>query len=268
MINRLARTVTDAIKRALKKALFEVGLQHHRIPRVLRQRAETQLELTLPMLCAYHALAHKNCRYVHIGAFDGLTGDPLGSFARQLGWEGILIEPQPHRFEQLKANLSDVPGLRFENAAIAPQNGNATMYCIRRDLAEMGYPHASDRDFLDQCASLNYATISRCVSMFLPGVEPRVAISSFEVPTLTLEALLKKYQWDSVDLLQLDAEGLDYEIIKMINWDKSRPAIINSEHLPLSKSDHEDCARLLVDKGYRLYIYHVNTLAYLTEKSA
>lgn len=262
MANHLARSVIDAAKGGVKSALFTAGFHRHRMPRVLWEQPDARLEIALPMLCAYHALTHPHCRYVHIGAFDGLTGDPLGASVRRLGWEGVLVEPQPHRFEQLRRNLGDVPGLRFENAAIAATNGTAAMYGIRHDLTERGYPHGSSRDFLDQCASLDRATIERSVRMFLPGVDPDVAIDSFDVPTLTLGMLLKKYDWNTVDLLQIDAEGLDYEIVKMVDLHTHRPAIVHYEYMHLARADHDACARLLVEHGYRLFVYHMNVLAY------
>jgi FkbM family methyltransferase len=80
-----------------------------------------------------------------VGAFDGITDDPLGPFARHLGWEGILVEPQPHLFSQLMRNLNEVPNLHFENAAIAPHTGTATMYYVRRDLSASD--HAGGVDF-------------------------------------------------------------------------------------------------------------------------
>jgi Methyltransferase FkbM domain len=107
--------------------------------------------------------------------------------------------------------------------------------------------------------------VVRCLRIFYPEVDPKPLIASIEVPTLTLPDLLKKYHWDAIDLLQVDAEGLDYEILKMVDFKQVRPAIVHFEYFHLSNADREAAARMLVDNGYRLYFYHMNVLAYRGE---
>ena len=65
-----------------------------------------------------------------------------------------------------------------------------------------------------------------------------------------------------IDLLQIDAEGYDYEIIKMIKFQKIRPSIIRYEHKHLSKKDFTECLELLVNNNYGILFEDSDITAY------
>jgi len=65
-----------------------------------------------------------------------------------------------------------------------------------------------------------------------------------------------------IDLLQIDAEGYDYEIIRSIDFDTVKPAIIHYEHMVLSEADRNACLELLASHGYRIVLQDNDTLAY------
>ena len=71
------------------------------------------------------------------------------------------------------------------------------------------------------------------------------------VECLTVGSLLSKTGFESVDIIQIDAEGYDYEIVKSIDFDKLRPDIVCFEFLTLSESDRAECLRFMVKNGYR-----------------
>jgi hypothetical protein len=64
-----------------------------------------------------------------------------------------------------------------------------------------------------------------------------------------------------VNLLQIDTEGYDFEIIKMVNFETLRPDVIHYEHRHLSDADRVACERLLASHGYRLHVAGVDTTA-------
>ncbi|MBK6937124.1 MAG: FkbM family methyltransferase [Chitinophagaceae bacterium] len=77
--------------------------------------------------------------FVQIGANDGKSGDPLYEFIINHNWKGILVEPMPDVFEQLKENFSFASGrLIFENSAISDTGGEFTLYYI--DNSEKKFP--------------------------------------------------------------------------------------------------------------------------------
>jgi hypothetical protein len=49
-------------------------------------------------------------RFIQVGANDGIFGDPLREHILAHKWRGVLVEPQPEIFEQLKANYAGLRG--------------------------------------------------------------------------------------------------------------------------------------------------------------
>src|SRR5258708_40023314 len=102
------------------------------------------------LLCArraYHALAQRlrkseaellseiagrcpDVYFIQIGAHDGKTDDHLHFFVRTFGWKGILLEPVRPLFESLRSNYEGVPGLIFENAALAEHDGTGSFFRV------------------------------------------------------------------------------------------------------------------------------------------
>ena len=78
---------------------------------------------------------------------------------------------------------------------------------------------------------------------------------------MTFESLLKKHNVDVFDFLQIDTEGFDYEIIKMVDFEKYKPKMINYEEQNLSEKDTIECRRFLRNKGYSLFRHGRDVLA-------
>ena len=173
----------------------------------------------------------------------------------------MLVEPQAAAFAALQRNYADQPQLAFERAAIAPADGTAKFY--RADLAfwaAHGLPPGID----SQISSLDPAQIRFHVDLF--GGKALAARGSEylrfdEIPALTLATLLAKHGIARPNLLQIDTEGFDFEIIKMIDW-SNPPDLIHYETVHLSVADRKASWDLLRSKGYRLFATNVyNTLA-------
>lgn len=79
---------------------------------------------------------------------------------------------------------------------------------------------------------------------------------------VSFDTLLRQANGRDVDILQIDAEGYDFTILKMINFSQLRPSIICFEHSHGSKAQQEETARLLVEQGYRLTRGNSDTIAY------
>lgn len=190
-----------------------------------------------------------NFTFVQIGANDGRTNDPLRRFILKYGFRGVLVEPQRTAFERLVANYSGVSGLRFENSAIAASDGTMTLYRFR---AGPGVPA-----WADCLASFSREHLVRNFDNLKGEVE------EITVPSITFSTLLEKYGLRDVDLLQIDTEGFDYEILKMIDFRTFRPAIINFEHLLLVGAIRQRCYALLCEQGYKITESGVDAVAYL-----
>ena len=71
------------------------------------------------------------------------------------------------------------------------------------------------------------------------------------VKCVTVQGLLQSCNVDHVNILQIDAEGYDFEIVKSIDLDVLKPEIICFEFLTLGEQDRSAAVRLLVEHGYR-----------------
>src|SRR4051812_22410129 len=67
--------------------------------------------------------AKRKVSFVQIGAHDGKRWDLIHDFIKRDGWSGLFVEPLPKYFAALQENYRGRPGLRFERAAIADEDG-------------------------------------------------------------------------------------------------------------------------------------------------
>jgi hypothetical protein len=82
----------------------------------------------------------------------------------------------------------------------------------------------------------------------IPNIEQ--FIETVEVSAMTLESLLKKHSIQHVNLLQIDAEGFDYEILQMAFQIDLLPDIINFEYTHFLPETIVECGNVLSSKGY------------------
>ena len=186
--------------------------------------------------------------FVQIGAHDGVHYDPIRPFVEKYHWRGLLVEPQPEVYQRLVANYASEPQLMFAKAAVAAQNGKATLYTFKKspDLPD----HAS------MLASFNLGALVHNGHGYKGEIEPII------VPALDLNTLLSKHKITQVDLLQIDTEGYDYEIIKLLATASIRPDIIHFESAFLSASGKVECGEFLHSLGYRAVTIGNDTIAY------
>jgi FkbM family methyltransferase len=184
--------------------------------------------------------------FVQIGANDGLAADPIRQYVEKYSWAGLLVEPLPNVFERLKRNYAGQNRLRFVNAAVSAQNGRQKLYTVAMD---------GDSTLM---ASFRRDTLAK-------AVPAGTTISEIEVPTMRLDELLVTHDVADIDLLQIDVEGYDFEVIKMVDFARWRPSIIHYEHYHLSNADRQACQAYLHERGYRIQSAGIDTTAILPE---
>jgi FkbM family methyltransferase len=191
--------------------------------------------------------------FIQVGAYDGRESDPICEFVRRYRWAGLLVEPQPDVFEKLKLNYAGLPRLKFERAAIVNEEGPFTLYRLKNEYAHLF--HTAHRTL----SSFDPEHIIRHLSR---TVDPEKALERVETECLTFSGLVEKHHISRIDLLQIDAEGYDYEIIKSINFARLAPRIIRFEHANLTGSAKLDCFDLLLSKSYKLVVGIYDTTAF------
>ena len=195
----------------------------------------------------------KHVFFIQIGSNDGVTRDPLNHHITQNNWRGIVVEPVAYIYKKLVDTYRHVPGVICENVAIADEEGTRKLYRLKEN--NDGLP-----EWYDQLGSFDSAIVQA----------HRHKIKDFDtyfmtdfVDCVTLDALMDKHAVETIDLLHIDTEGYDYEIIKMLNFSKFKPAIIMFEHKHLPSETYRQAVILLKEQGYHLYRENNDTLAKL-----
>jgi FkbM family methyltransferase len=201
--------------------------------------------------------------FVQIGAHDGQSSDPIHQLVKQHHWHGLLVEPQPTPFQKLTEGYQQESQLQFENAAIASEDGTATLYRVKE--AGTHFPY-----WYYQIASLDRDRVIDVLEGWKAGetevqLPAQVAdlIEELPIPALSVKTLLSKHNVEQIDLLVIDTMGFDFEILKMFSFESIKPAVIHFEHNHLSSDDQAACLELLMDQGYSLAKVAVDTIAYL-----
>lgn len=175
-----------------------------------------------------------NMVFIEVGANDGVDNDPIRDWVKKYNWTGVLIEPIDTAFEDLKNNYNGVSGISFENVAISNSDD---------EYAIMYRPRSSKISSLDK----DHAPMKGKYK------EVKVRIKK-------LNDIIDQYDISNLDLLNIDAEGYDFEVIKSLDFDKCRPVIIHYEHRHLGDAK-SDCEKYLLENGYFLCWNRNNTIA-------
>ncbi len=196
--------------------------------------------------------------FLQVGANDGKTNDPIYPYVTRYGLKGVAVEVQPEVFLSLEQTYHDYPKVTCVNVAIARQTGSLPFFTVK-DSAKTKENYSR----MTGIASFNRDVIRHTIKNKLPkGVNVDDYIQESAVQTLTLNDLVREYGVTRIDMVQLDCEGYDYEIIKMIDFERFSPSIINFESNHLSDHDREECQAMLERLGYRWFRHGIDTCAY------
>jgi len=194
---------------------------------------------------------------VQIGAFDGKSNDFLYDYLHRFDTKAILVEPQPEAFKLLQQNFRGINGAVLENAAMAHKDGVMQLYRIKTEY------HKSFR-LAPQLASFERQHLVNALSIkSLKGLpeDRSECIESIDVPSLTFDSLMAKHELNTLDVLQIDTEGFDWEIVKMIDFKRIKPILINFEIAHLTYKEVDQAIDLLATQGYMTLIYGINMVA-------
>ncbi len=218
----------------------------------------------LDLLIQDYVKTQPNVLFLQIGAHDGISADPASQQIRKHpDWHGILVEPQPHSFQQLLQNYQGEERFKFENVAVGSENGVLPFYTVREDIPGLPFwlPQSASFDREHVLGALHYWKYVRQFENIPDDLES--VIVEVQVPTVTIESLLVKHQMRQIDLLVTATPGFDYQIIKSFPFDLMKPAVICFEYLSLSPQDREACLRLLAELGYSVGRFAVRAVAAL-----
>jgi FkbM family methyltransferase len=194
------------------------------IPNKIKRR----LLFSLQSVLAKNFPPESNFSFILAGAHDGISHDFIFTFLNQRKISGIAIEPQP---DQFKNDLT-------VNKELHPYLKEVCLYRVD-PLRLTDLPN-----WADGIASLDKMHHQRS------GIPPEF-IQNINVPADSLMSIIQEKGFTKkIDYFQTDTEGFDFEVLKMIDFNKLSPDIIRFEYVNLSKQDCKAAKQLLKKKGY------------------
>lgn len=206
--------------------------------------------------------AHTQLVAVQIGANDGFQNDPIHKFIKRDQWRAVLLEPQPYLFSHFLSPLhAKRATITPVHAALAKTDGTLSLYkvaCHERWATGLS---SFDRSTIEQhIESGHIEQKARKYGSTLP-VDRSDWITTVEVPTISPETLCSRYNIESVDLLQIDVEGLDDNILYLWDVEKRPVQAVIFEHIHLPPERLMAVHTYLEKLGYVWKTYGANTLA-------
>lgn len=190
----------------------------HRLARSLLLRLGFRLYRVSHFEKALARLFYRNggFSFVQIGAYDGVSYDDLYWLVQRYGGSGIAVEPLPHVFTRLQMNYVWMDSVTPVQRAVHSDAKSIKMY----------YVDSSDPAFGNW--ALGSSSVEK--SHLTDAGIPEHAIKDVTVDCIHLMDLLAEFGFYHLDVLQVDAEGYDHEVIRMIDFGRIRPKVIKYEY--------------------------------------
>ncbi|MCU4739787.1 FkbM family methyltransferase [Natronoglomus mannanivorans] len=201
---------------------------------------------------------------IQVGANDGKYNDPIYDFVKDHKdtTNIILVEPMESVIPYLEENYSYHPSSKIVNKAIGDQElSSIRLYGVDQDYwgdINAGYGEdwpdyriptgvtTTNKDQLLQWISKNVRSDSN----------PENIIEGFDVETVRPDSVIDESQnMNDVQLLQVDAEGMDDKIVYSFLESDIHPNIINIESKHLSQTRQEKYDEKMKSEGYDVYSY-------------
>ena len=152
-----------------------------------------------------------NFGLVVIGAHSGIWLTPLLEKYKEQSI--LLVEPVPHNIQQLKENISKYKDIKIETSAVSSKNEVKKFYFVKPEsVKKLGKHWASGIGSFDKQHILNHKNKRFKVE--------NSDIEEIEIQYLTFTDLVNKYSITSIEMLQIDVEGAEYQILNSIDFTK------------------------------------------------
>lgn len=177
--------------------------------------------------------------FIQVGAFDGITGDPIQKYVEKCRWKGILIEPQARAADKLRQLYRTNDRIRVVQAALDRESRTRKIFTV---------DPRNGPSWAGGLASFELKTILKHCDL-VPGLETMIREDT--VDCITFEKVLERLPGEHLDLLQIDTEGADGFILSLFPFDRMKPAIIHWEIKHLARLEQEETLQRLQQHGYR-----------------
>lgn len=155
--------------------------------------------------------------FVQIGSNCGtddcaVAGEPIWKDCQRHHWSGVVVEPNPTVYQQLKTNYRNNPNVAAIKCAVSDKNGFADFFTDDGEASSLSSNHT---------------------------IKHNLKTKTITVQTYRLESFWERFvssNTSRVDILNLDCEGYDHKIILNTNFDNLHPKpkyiLYESVHIP------------------------------------
>lgn len=184
---------------------------------------------------------NSNFNFIQVGANDGVSFDFLYHFVIKRNSSGVVIEPIAEYFDELLKNYKDYDNIIKVRTAIHKSLKSIEIYKINRDFFHL-YPN-----WVKGIASFEKNNLTK-----FEIIDPEHIIKE-TVPAAPLMEIIDLEMFHKLDFFQVDTEGYDLEVIKMIDFKKLNPKLIKAEYINLNSQDKLIVRRKLKSHGYFVF---------------
>lgn len=176
--------------------------------------------------------------FVEIGTCDFDTLRPLCD----KGWRGVMVEAWCPYLQ----SIPEHPNLTKVCVAVGPENGTAKFWKVKDEILEY-----SSRDYKGM-GTIRDGSVLETNPYYDDKVE------WYDVNVTTFDTIMSKFEINEIDYLKLDTEGMDFEILKTIDYNKYNIRVIKCETKFVSK---EELFSFLDEKGYHIEAFPNDIIA-------
>ncbi len=162
----------------------------------------------------------------------------------------LLVEPVPYNYNKLKDNFKNTKNIQICTNAIFSENKLDKFYYVNENsIPKLGKHWASGIGSFNKDHILNHKT-----KRF--NIKPE-DIDEIEIKFITFDDLIENYSIQSIDKLQIDVEGAEFEILNSIDYKKTKINSLQfeSKHFDGTFKEGEKLEKIkkrLILEGYNL----------------
>ena len=125
----------------------------------------------------------------------------------------LLVEPVPYNFKVLKDKFANNKNILICTSAIFSENKKKNFYFVKeKSISKLGKHWASGIGSFDKQHILNHKSKRFRIT--------ENDIEKIEIEFFTFDELIKNYEINSINNLQIDVEGAEFEILNSIDFKK------------------------------------------------
>ena len=190
----------------------------------------------------------KDFGLVVIGAHFGVWLQ--GEIAKYKNQNILLVEPVPYNYKILQKSFGEQDNIFICTNAIFSENKTEKFFFVKENsIPKLGKHWASGIGSFNKQHILNHRTKRFQIE--------ESDIESIEIDFINFDTLLNKYEIKSIDKLQIDVEGAEFNILNSIDYKKENinKILFESKHFDGTFTEGEKLKKIkekLILNGYKL----------------